>query len=59
MAREMTPPRFNNDIEQLKSFYGVTTEQELIEAMDKHIARLQNKLRQLMPPEPAIRHVRA
>ena len=59
MAREMTPPRFDNDIEQLKSFYDATTERELIEAMNRHITRLQSKLGQLMPPEPAVRQVRA
>jgi hypothetical protein len=52
-------PQFDNDIEQLKSFYDVTNEQDLIVAMDKHIVRLQNKIRQLLPPEPAVRHVRA
>ena len=52
-------PRFDNDIEQLKSFYDVTNEKDLIVAMDKHIARLQNKIRQLLPPEPAVRQVRA
>ena len=52
-------PRFDNDIEQLKSFYDVTNEKDLIVAMDKHIVRLQNKIRQLLPPEPAVRQVRA
>src|SRR5574343_1953345 len=51
-------PRFDNDIEQLKSFYDVTNEHDLIVAMDKHIVRLQNKIRQLLPPEPAVRQVR-
>lgn len=50
--------RFENDIEQLKAFYGVDSERELIEAMNRHIERLQNKLGELMPPEPAVRQVR-
>ena len=52
-------PRFDNDIEQLKSFYDVTNEQDLIVAMNKHIVKLQNKIGQLLPPEPAVRQVRA
>lgn len=52
-------PQFDNDIEQLKSFYDVTNEQDLIVAMNKHIVKLQNKLGQLSPPEPAVRQVRA
>ena len=36
----MDAPRFDNDIEQLKAFYDVTTEQALIEAMDRHMVRL-------------------
>jgi hypothetical protein len=55
----MDAPRFDNDIEQLKAFYDVTTEQALIEAMNRHIARLQDKLGSLLPPEPAVRQVRA
>lgn len=55
----MDYPRFDNDIEQLKAFYDVTTEQALIEAMNRHIARLQDKLGSLLPPEPAVRQVRA
>ena len=50
--------RFENDVEQLKAFYDVSTELELIEAMSQHIERLQNKLRALLPPEPAVRWVR-
>ena len=50
--------RFENDIEQLMKFYDVETEQDLIEAMNRHIERLQNKLRALLPPEPAVRRVR-
>jgi len=55
----MDMPRFDNDIEQLKSFYDVTNEQDLIVAMSKHIVKLQNKLGQLLPPDPAVRQVRA
>ncbi len=54
----MDAPRFDNDIEQLKAFYDVATEQALIEAMNRHIKRLQDKLSALLPPEPAVRHVR-
>ena len=49
MDKEM---RFENDVEQLKAFYDVSTELELIEAMSQHIERLQNKLSALrfIPP---------
>ena len=50
--------RFENDIGLLKAFYGVRTEQELIEAMNRHIERLQDKLSSLMRDEPAVRQVR-
>lgn len=46
------------DIERLKIFYGVGTEHELIAAMDRHIEKLQAKVRQFMPAEPAVRRVR-
>jgi hypothetical protein len=52
-------PRFESDIDQLKSFYNVETDKELIEAMNHHIAKLQAKLGMLMPPEPALNKVRA
>lgn len=55
----MKMPRLDNDIDQLKSFYDVTNEHDLIVAMNKHIVRLQDKLSQLLPPEPAVRQVRA
>lgn len=51
--------RFENDLEQLMKFYDVETEHDLIEEMSRHIERLQNKLSALLPPEPAVRHVRA
>ena len=46
------------DIERLKIFYGVGTEHDLIAAMDRHIEKLQAKVRQFMPAEPAVRRVR-
>ena len=54
----MMLPRFENDIDQLKSFYDVVTDKELIEAMNRHIAKLQDKLGMLMPHEPAVQQVR-
>jgi hypothetical protein len=43
---------------RLKTFYGVQTDMELIEAQNNHIEKLQAKVRELSPPEPAYRPVR-
>lgn len=37
---------------QLKTFYSVQTDRELIEVMASHIESLQNKLATLQPPIP-------
>lgn len=59
MAREMTPQATRSDIDSLKIFYNVKTDEELIAAMQYHIEKLQGKLGQVQPSGPAVRHVRA
>ena len=49
----------DKEIEQLKAFYNVQTDRELIEAMDSHLTKLQSKLWAMQSDEPAIRQVRA
>jgi len=59
MAREMTPQATRSDIDSLKIFYNVKTDEELIAAMHYHIEKLQGKLGQVQPSGPAVRQVRA
>ena len=49
----------DKEIEQLKAFYNVQTDRELIEAMDSHLTKLKSKLWAMQSDEPAIRQVRA
>ena len=46
------------DIEFLKVFYNVETDAELIGAMNRHIEKLQAKLKRFSPPEPAVTKLR-
>lgn len=59
MATEMTPQATRSDIDWLKIFYNVKTDEELIAAMQYHIEKLQGILCQVQPSGPAVRHVRA
>ena len=59
MAREMTPQATRSDIDSLKIFYNVKTDEELIAVMQHHIEKLQGKLRQVQPSGPAVSQVRA
>ena len=38
----------------LRRFYGVATDAELIAAQAKHVERLQEQIQHLLPPHPAI-----
>ena len=59
MASEITQQATRSDIDSLKIFYNVKTDEELIAAMQYHIEKLQGKLGQVQPSGPAVRHVRA
>jgi hypothetical protein len=48
----------DSDIQRLKDFYNVQTERQLISAQDYHIRKLQRRVKELEPPEPAYRPVR-
>lgn len=50
----MSTPITDSDVEWLKIFYSVDTDRELIAAMDRHIEKLQEKLRRLSPPQFAV-----
>ena len=59
MASEITQQATRSDIDSLKIFYNVKTDEELIAAMQYHIEKLQGKLGQVQPSGPSVRQVRA